>query len=214
MGDVYRNYKLSSGDEVIGKVVGKNTRTITLHRPMMVKTVTIQDPMTGHQKNIMMMRPWANLTNELDQRIPVKHVVLETSPTPDIVSHYLGKLEKEDVVNDLVQEMLGNPEQLEEYLRTIVEGDLDEVADMHNEDMEDESEEEENENVHMQFRIPPGLFLGFLMNGIVSLDPENEGAEFDIDEFMKMKDGHPNRKPRPRKNEDIEDYFRDWNPEP
>ena len=212
MGDVYRNYKLSSGDEVIGKVVGKNTRTITLHRPMMVKTVTIQDPMTGQQRNIMMMRPWANLTNELDQRIPVKHVVLESSPTPDIVGFYLNKLEKEDVINDLVQEMLGNPEQLEEYLRTIVEGDLDEV-DMHNQDVEDE-QEEDNENVHMQFRIPPGLFMGFLMNGIVSLDPENEGAEFDIDEFMKMKDGIPKRKPRPKKNEDIEDYFRDWNPEP
>ena len=95
MGDVYRNYKLSSGDEVIGKVVGKNTRTITLHRPMMIKVVTIQDPMTGVQRNVMMMRPWANLTNELDQRIPVRHVVLETNPTPDIVGLYLDKLEKD-----------------------------------------------------------------------------------------------------------------------
>ena len=210
MGDVYRNYKLSSGDEVIGKVVGKNTRTITLHRPMMVKIVTIQDPMTGAQKNVMLMRPWANLTNELDQKIPVRHIVFEQNPTPDVVGLYLDKLEKEDVINDLVQEMLGDPEQLQEYLKNMIEGELD--AELP--EREEEPEEADEDNVHMQFRIPPGLFMGFLMNGIVSLDPENEGAEFDIDEFMKMKNQPPKRNPRPRKNEDIEDYFRDWNPEP
>ena len=210
MGDVYRNYKLSSGDEVIGKVVGKNTRTITLHRPMMVKTITLQDPSTGHQKEITMMRPWANLTNELDTKIPVRHILLETSPTQDIVGLYLHKLEKEDVVQDLVQEMLGNPEQLEEYLRTIVESDLD-TNNIPEEEVE--PEDMEDENVHMNFRIPPGLFLGFLMNGIVSLAPENQGAEFDIEEFMKMKnEGSPKRKPR--RPTDIDDYFRDWNPEP
>ena len=60
MGDVYRNYKLSSGDEVIGKLVGRNTRTVVLNRPMMVKTITLQDPMSGEQKDIMIMRPWAS----------------------------------------------------------------------------------------------------------------------------------------------------------
>ena len=211
MGDVYRNYKLSSGEEVIGKVVGKNTRTITLHRPMMIKTVTLQDPMSGAQRNIMLMRPWANLTNDLDQRIPVRHIVLESKPTPDIVGLYLDKLEKEDVINDLVQEMLGDPEQLQEYLKNMIEGELDTQLPQPE---PQEPEEVDEENVHMNFRIPPGLFMGFLMNGIVSLDPENEGAEFDIEEFMKMKNLPPKRNPRPRKNEDIEDYFRDWNPEP
>ena len=123
MGDVYRNYKLSSGDEVIGKVVGKNTRNVTLHRPMMVKIVTLQDPMTGEQKNIMMMRPWVSMTNELNHKIPLRHIVLESAPTPDVVTIYLNKLEKEDVIHDLVQEMLEDPEQLEEYLRTIIELD-------------------------------------------------------------------------------------------
>jgi len=209
MGDVYRNYKLSSGDEVIGKVVGKNTRTITLHRAMMVKTITMQDPMTGMQKEITLMRPWANLSNELDTKIPVRHILLETSPTQDIVGLYLHKLEKEDVIQDLVQEMLGDPEQLEEYLRNIIESDLD-AGIIPEEEIEPEQDEE---NVQMNFRIPPGLFLGFLMNGIVSLDPENEGAEFDIEEFLKMKN-EGNSKRKPRRPTDIEDYFRDWNPEP
>ena len=168
----------------------------------------MQDPMTGLQKEITLMRPWANLTNELDTKIPVRHILLETSPTQDVVGLYLHKLEKEDVVQDLVQEMLGDPEQLEEYLRNIVESDLD--AAIPEEEIEPEQDEE---NVQMNFNIPPGLFLGFLMNGIVSLDPENQGAEFDIEEFLKMKnEGSPKRKPR--RPTDIEDYFRDWNPEP
>jgi|TARA_R110002096_G_scaffold429969_1_gene643386 hypothetical protein len=208
MGDVYRNYKLSSGDEVIGKLVGRNTRTVVLNRPMMVKTITLQDPMSGEQKDIMIMRPWASMTNELDQKIPVRHIIVETSPTPDVVGLYLGKLEKEDIVQDLVQEMLGDPEQLEEYLRNIIESDLDMPLS------EEEEPQQDEDNVQMNFQIPPGLFLGFLMNGIVSLDPQNEGAEFDIDEFMKMKnEGNSKRKPR-RKNKEIEDYFRDWTPEP
>ena len=208
MGDVYRNYKLSSGDEVIGKLVGRNTRTVVLNRPMMVKTITLQDPMSGEQKDIMIMRPWASMTNELDQKIPVRHIIVETSPTPDVVGLYLGKLEKEDIVQDLVQEMLGDPEQLEEYLRNIIESDLDMPLS------EEEEPQQDEDNVQMNFQIPPGLFLGFLMNGIVSLDPQNEGAEFDIDEFMKLKnEGDSKRKPR-RKNKEIEDYFRDWTPEP
>ena len=171
MGDVYRNYKLSSGDEVIGKLVGRNTRTVVLNRPMMVKTITLQDPMSGEQKDIMIMRPWASMTNELDQKIPVRHIIVETSPTPDVVGLDMPLSEEEEPQQD-------------------------------------------EDNVQMNFQIPPGLFLGFLMNGIVSLDPQNEGAEFDIDEFMKMKnEGNSKRKPR-RKNKEIEDYFRDWTPEP
>ena len=208
MGDVYRNYKLSSGDEVIGKLVGRNTRTVVLNRPMMVKTITLQDPMSGEQKDIMIMRPWASMTNELDQKIPVRHIIVETSPTPDVVGLYLGKLEKEDIVQDLVQEMLGDPEQLEEYLRNIIESDLDMPLS------EEEEPQQDEDNVQMNFQIPPGLFLGFLMNGIVSLDPQNEGAEFDIDEFMKMKNEGNSKRNSRRKNKEIEDYFRDWTPEP
>lgn len=209
MGDVYRNYKLSSGDEVIGKLVGRNTRTVVLNRPMMVKNITLQDPMSGEQKDIMIMRPWASMTNELDQKIPIRHIIVETSPTPDVVGLYLGKLEKEDIVQDLVQEMLGDPEQLQEYLRNIIESDLDMPLSE-----EEEEPQQDEDNVQMNFQIPPGLFLGFLMNGIVSLDPQNEGFEFDIDEFMKMKNKGNSKRNSRRKNKEIEDYFRDWTPEP
>ena len=163
----------------------------------------------------MLMRPWAALTNELNQKIAVRHIINETSPTPDVVSIYLGKLEKEDVVHDLAQEMLGDPEQLQEYLRNIIEYELDNELIDNDEEVEIEQQQQDDDNVQMNFRIPPGLFLGFLMNGIISLDPNNEeGAEFDIDEFMKRKnEGDSKRNPR-RKNKDIEDYFRDWTPEP
>ena len=79
---------------------------------------------------------------------------------------------------------------------------------------EEEEPQQDEDNVQMNFQIPPGLFLGFLMNGIVSLDPQNEGAEFDIDEFMKMKNEGNSKRNSRRKNKEIEDYFRDWTPEP
>jgi len=216
MADKYRNYKLSSGDEIIGKVISINARFVTVHRPMAVKTITIQNPNTGNSKDITLMRPWANLSNSLDHKIPTRHIILESSPTPEAVGAYLSKLERDDVVHDLVQEMMNDPEQLEEYLTNIIESEFD--NNFSSEDSSDEEEENINltpedlaERVQMNFAIPPGLFLGFLMNGIISFDPENEGAEFDIEEFMKMKNKLPKKN---QKDKDIEDYFRDWNPEP
>ena len=217
MGDKYGIYKLSSGDEVIGKITGVNTRNITLNRPMAVKTVTMQDPMTGEQRHITMMRPWVNLSEKLDHKIPVKHIILETSPTPEVVGAYLHKLEREDVVQDLVQEMMNDPEQLEDYLKSIIESDLEAPIEeeMPPTQMENPQEEmgDDYDKVQMNFQIPPGLFLGFLLNGIVSLNPEEEGVEFDIDEFMKLKN-RGRKSPREDNTKDIDDYFRDWNPEP
>tara|TARA_Y100000593_G_C4306996_1_gene336266 strand:+ start:2237 stop:2881 length:645 start_codon:yes stop_codon:yes gene_type:complete len=214
MGDKYRNYKLSSGDEVIGKVVGVNTRYVTINRPMAVKTVTLEDPYTGEQKNVTLMRPWVTISETLDHKIPLKHIILESSPTPDIIGAYLNKLEREDVIDDLVKEMMGDPEQLEEYLKNIIESEFDSSPLPELEDKEPRQEQEMDERVQMNFQIPPGLFLAFLMNGIISFNEDAEG-EFDIDEFMKMKnEGFKRNSRRPKKNNDIEDYFRDWNPEP
>ena len=132
-----------------------------------------------------------------------------------MVKAYLIKLDREDVVQDLVQEMMNNPEQLEEYLQEMVESDLQETQE---EDTEEQQtplppEELESDKVQMNFQMPPGLFLGFLMNGIISFNEDAEG-EFDVEEFLNMKNGKRSRKPNKKDDKDIEDYFRDWNPEP
>ncbi len=217
MGDRYRNYKLSSGEEIIGKIVGNNELEVTLHRPMMIRNIAIQDPYTGEAKEVMVMRPWSNLSNDLDCHIPKCHIILESSPTSDLVKFYLMKLEREDVVNDLYNEMQSDPEQLEQYIKTTIERDLGNYGN------DDEQEEEsapppieeirDEEKVQMNFQIPPAMFLAFLLNGIVSINEDNE-MDFDIEEFMNLKDKERKPRPRKKKRKNIEDYFEDWNPEP
>ena len=211
MNNIYKTYKLSSGDEIIGKLVGNTLNTIEVHRPMLIKLITFQNPMNGETKEMSILRPWNDMSNEITCKIKREHIVLESEPTPDIVQIYHSQIEKEDVINDLYQDLQADPERLESYIKDIIENDITPIPEN-----DEEDEDIIPDQVQMNFRIPNAMFLAFLMNGIVSLDPEREdedeitGLDFNIQEFLNMKKGFPPK----GKNDNIDDYFKDWNPEP
>tara|TARA_Y100000310_G_scaffold344041_1_gene454733 strand:+ start:19061 stop:19702 length:642 start_codon:yes stop_codon:yes gene_type:complete len=213
MSNTYKTYKLSSGDEIIGKLVGNNLDVIEIHRPMIIKLITFQNPMSGEMKEMSILRPWNDMSNELTCKIKREHIILESEPTPDIIEIYHRQVEKEDVINDLYKDLMNDPERMESYIKDIIENDINSIP----ENIENDEDQVIPDQVQMNFRIPNEMFLAFLMNGIVSLDPEREdeeeitGLDFNIQEFLNMKKGLP-----PKKNDDndIDNYFKNWNPEP
>lgn len=210
MNNIYKNYKLSSGDEIIGKLEKNDLDTITLNRPMVIKTITLQNHF-NETKEMVTLRPWNNMSNELTCKIKREHIILESIPTPEIVEAYKQQIEKEDIIDDLYSDLMNDPERLESYIKNIIESDLN-VEDI-------DPEQDIPDQVSMNFQIPNAMFLAFLMNGIVSLDPEqeNNGVEeidFNIEEFLKMKNAFPPKPPKRKYRLDFDEYFKDWNPEP
>lgn len=220
MADVFRTYKLSSGDDIIGKVVGKTAKHITINRPFSIKTVTGPGP-----REFVMFKPWDILTNEIEFELPLRHIISESSPKPEVVHMYVVELDKQDVINDLKDEIMDDPQKLEEYIRAQITEDLDELNDNSLYDENDTTEEindkEEvmEDNIMMNFVVPPSLFMSFLLNGLVSFDPESKEYEFDIESFYrdaksKWKSPPHTDKEKDSQDDEINKQFRDWNPEP
>jgi hypothetical protein len=222
MSDIFRTYKLSSGDDIIGKVIGKNTKYIVINRPFSIRTVTAPGP-----REFVMFKAWDILTDEIEFELPLHHIISESSPKPEVVQMYLSELDKQDVINDLKDEIMNDPRKLDEFIKSQIEQDLNEpMSDSevlpYEENMLDEEDVEETaneDNVMMNFIVPPALFMSFLLNGIVSFDPETKEHEFDIESFYR--DAKRKWKNNPNKDtekdspdDEINKQFRDWNPEP
>jgi len=215
MADIFRTYKLSSGDDIIGKVVGKDSKYIVVHRPFSIKTVTGPGP-----REFVMFKPWDILTNEIEFKLPLMHIISASSPKPEVVQMYLAELDKQDVITDLKNEIMDDPQRLEEYIKSQLEQDLNEpIFEEEEEEIEMSGNEETEDNVMMNFIVPPSLFMSFLLNGLVSFDPETKEHEFDIESFYRDARRRWKINPNTDQEEDSPDdeinkQFRDWNPEP
>ena len=214
MSNIYKNYKLASGEEVIGKLTKNDLNTITIHRPMLIKVITMQNGF-GETKDMMILRPW-NISNELSYQIKREHIILESTPTEDIIEIYKQQIEKEDIITDLYNNLKNDPEKMEEYVKNMIESTLTEMPSIEEKDNEDISIEED---VQMNFIIPNSMFLAFLMNGIVSLDPESKEnstneLDFNIHEFLNKFPKNTRKEHKKRYKLDFDEYFKDWNPEP
>jgi len=224
MAETYRNYKLASGEEIISKVISSNESYVTLHRPMLTKIITLDQPVMGGTNEFMILRPWGRMTNEIQFNINRNQIITDNAPKPEIVSIYLDELEKEDVTNDIYNEMVQDGElditnDLETYVKNKIMTDLENTPEVKIPEQEEEPIPTDAQgNVMMNFVVPPALFLAFLMSGIVSFNEEDdeEGFEFDIDTFMQQAKDKMIRKQQKKKDDpnDFETHFRNWNPEP
>jgi len=220
MADIFRTYKLSSGDDIIGKVVGKNTKFITINRPFSIKTVTAPPNLISGPREFVMFKSWDILTNEIEFKLPLRHIISESSPKPEVVQMYLSELDKQDVINDLRDEIMDDPKKLEEYIRSQLfeDNEYDEEVEVEVEATE-ENDINVEDNVMMNFVVPPALFMSFLLNGIVSFDPESKEHEFDIETFYrdaknKWKNNNRGDEEKDSPDDEINKQFRNWNPEP
>lgn len=229
MAETYRNYKLASGDEIITQVISSNDTYVTLYRPMVTKIVVLDTPIMGGTKEFMLLQPWARMTNEIQFDVMRSQIISDSAPKPEIVAIYLDELEKEDVASDITNEMIQNGEitnDMETYMKNKIMTDLESALEPPTPNIEQPSpagqpspEEEPTppESVMMNFVVPPALFMAFLMSGIVSFNDndDDDSYEFDIESFMEQAKNKMIKKDW--ENDDIseiDNHFRDWNPEP
>jgi hypothetical protein len=91
----YKIFKLKSGEEIIGLIDSQDDMTVKISRPMVVKSVLMVDK-SGYPKEVMIMRNWLELTNELDVKLPKDHIATTLNPAKETIFLYEKHKIRED----------------------------------------------------------------------------------------------------------------------
>jgi hypothetical protein len=91
----YKIFKLKSGEELIGMIDSQDDMTIKISRPMIVKSVLMVDN-SGYPKEVMIMRNWLELTDDLDVQLPKDHIATTLNPAKETVFLYEKQKMRED----------------------------------------------------------------------------------------------------------------------
>ena len=78
--------KLSSGEEIISRVVERNEDTIVLDRPNMVGLAPMKDGSVSIQ-----LMPWLASNQDGQPAVSLAHVVAEVAPALELEKGYLSK---------------------------------------------------------------------------------------------------------------------------
>ena len=66
----YKLLKLSSGEELITKILKKKDGTVYMESPMTFRSTIMSDPYTGGQKEITILKDWIGYASENTIEIP------------------------------------------------------------------------------------------------------------------------------------------------
>ena len=138
----YRILKLVNGDDIIGEITESSSKKLALYRPFQMKVITIADADQSSlfQTEVLMMRNWLSLTNEINSIISRNHVISISIPKESIISCYEEEKKKED-----------DPDYFENKTKQILN------------DIEDSND---NENEEYEFTIDPE-FIEKILNDIM-----------------------------------------------
>ena len=180
----YKIFKLKSGEEIIGLIDSQDDMTIKISRPMVVKSVLMVDN-SGYPKEVMIMRNWLELTNELDVQLPKDHIATTLNPAKETVflyekqkmredQEYLYKQMIEDVTPKLPSE-LGfsgmNPQMMNMIQKKMEEELFGKTSKKEEEDTSTPEPPEKTPNmVGMFLFFPPDIIADLIDTGV--LDPE------------------------------------------
>ena len=214
--------KLKNNLDIITEIRSKNEKSIVLHRPFVVQSMSIPSPMGV--RVVQMIRPWIENTNENNVTLPSDAVLLSVSPDIELVRKYQFALEKEDVAQDIAAEIQNDPEQLQGFIERLVREELDEMDESPSPQDDIEERLQDADGINVSFNMSPGMFFHFLANGIMGID-ENHEVDFDTDAFMEKfeefkkqrreKPSPPKKRPPPKRDDwDFGNQFDDWDPEP
>jgi len=123
----YRILKLVNGDDIIGEITESSSKKLALYRPFQMKVITIADADQSSlfQTEVLMMRNWLSLTNEINSIIARNHVISISIPKESIIKCYEEEKKKEDDPDYLenkhkeILDELENAKENEEYEFTI-----------------------------------------------------------------------------------------------
>jgi hypothetical protein len=172
---LYRIINLTSGDNIIGQITNKESKSITVYRPYQMKIITLMDPVSdshAFRQEALVMRNWLELSEEEQVKIPTDQVIAITRPTDKVSMHYNEEMEKEDnptfmedLLNKLNEEGVGPDDMSEEeflenatisidpeHIKDIIEKILNDAKNIPNLEGylkdEDEDDEEYNEEYY------------------------------------------------------------------
>lgn len=92
----YRIIKLSSGEEIIANIKGKENGKIILERPMIFKTQIIMNTFTSSQKEMVFLRDWIAYTNDNEAKVEENHITSIFKPDDMVIVMYDKAKEKVD----------------------------------------------------------------------------------------------------------------------
>ena len=83
----YRIIKLSSGEEIIGNIKGRENDKIVIDRPMIFKTQTMMNSLIT-QKEVVFLKNWMSYTNDIQAKVLESHITSMFTPDELVVAMY------------------------------------------------------------------------------------------------------------------------------
>lgn len=120
----YRIIKLSSGEEIIGNIKGREKDKILIDRPMIFKTQTMNNLIS--QKEVVFLRDWMTYTNDIEAKIKESHITSIFTPDQLVISMYDRAKHEMDVkpqnsgkITKMDPDAFSNDKSLEDALKDI-----------------------------------------------------------------------------------------------
>ena len=178
-----RLFKLRSGEEVLGLLSGENDSTISILKPMVIKTHISPDPL-GVTREITVLRNWLEFTDQEYIDLPRDHIASVLMPSESTVVLYQKSVRTEENYKESLKqaeekkkETMQNPDSLQDMFKSL----FDEIIEMDSEPPINNPLAKTppsmpfpfmnpNTNVGMFFSIPPDVFQDMIENGLLDFD--------------------------------------------
>lgn len=178
-----RLFKLRSGEEVLGLLSGENDSTISILKPMVIKTHISPDPL-GVTREITVLRNWLEFTDQEYIDLPRDHIASVLMPSESTVILYQKSVRTEENYKESLRqaeekkkETMQNPDSLQDMFKSL----FDEIIEMDSKEPEIKNPlmnqppmpfpfMNPNTNVGMFFSIPPDVFQEMIENGLLDFD--------------------------------------------
>jgi len=136
----YKILLLTNGDKIIGELVLKSEKTLTLYRPFQLKILTMldeisEDPSNVIRQEVLILKNWLDLSKNQKAEIERTHILSLTEPTDKVCKFYDAEKEKEDNPS-LLDDMLKRLKEEESDLFKDMQIDGDEAMFLNNEDIQ------------------------------------------------------------------------------
>lgn len=178
-----RLFKLRSGEEVLGLLSGESDSTISILKPMVIKTHISPDPL-GVTREITVLRNWLEFTDQEYIDLPRDHIASVLMPSESTVVLYQKSVRTEENYKESLKqaeekkkETMQNPDSLQDMFKSL----FDEIIEMDSEPPINNPLAKTppsmpfpfmnpNTNVGMFFSIPPDVFQDMIENGLLDFD--------------------------------------------
>jgi hypothetical protein len=229
MTENYKVIKLRSGEELIAQIVASDEGKVTLFRPMVFKTIVMQDPM-GIPREGIVLKNWLAFGNQKETTIPSDFIATTLEPTNDVMSYYLAEKERDDVSyqktpmeefsKEQKKQKKENTEDIEDMLSELFGSIFGEAEEDKGKSKKRKSKDKEN-IIHMSMVFSPEALAHMINEGMIDpRDIMDMIRHFELDKPKRKKKNNResiNDKKftgDQKERKDFGNKWTDWNPDP